>query len=274
MSGVARNTGFYIAGLALAVFLIGPFAWMVLTAVKTPDEVFRDPPTWWPHAPSARNFAAVLDGDFASSLLNSALVCAGTAVVCTLLALLAGYPLSRTRLRGGPQVLGAALVSQLVPQAVLLLPIYELARDLGLLNTRHGLVLAMLAVNLPVAVWLLRGFLAGAPIEVEEAAQLDGLTQARAYWRVTVPLARNGVLSVAVYVFFMSWQDFIFSMIFLTGPEQQTAPLWLLGFIGQHSVDWGLLMAASTVMMVPVILLFAVVQRSFVGNMTGGATKG
>lgn len=273
-AAIRRSAGLYLAALALTVFLLGPFAWMVLTALKSPEEVFTTPPTWWPHEPTGRNFAAAARGEFAASFANSALVCTGATVLCMVLALLACYPLSRPRLRARSGVLGAVLVSQLLPHAVLLLPIYRTARELGMLNTRWGLMIAMLAFTLPVGIWLLRGFLAAVPIEVEEAARLDGLTQFRAYWRVTVPLSLPGVLAVAVYVFFTSWQDFIFAMIFLTDPSLATTPLALLGFIGQHSVDWGLLMAASAIMMVPVLALFCVVQRSFVGGLTGGAVKG
>ena len=109
---------------------------------------------------------------------------------------------------------------------------------------------------------------------MEEAARIDGLSQFSAYWRVTVPLALPGVSAVAVYVFFSAWQDFVFAMVFLTDPALGTTPLALLGLIGQNSVDWSVLMAASTIMMVPVVALFALVQRSFVGGLTAGAVKG
>jgi len=269
-----RTAGLYLAALALAAFLIGPFAWMVSTAVKSRDEIFTTPPTWWPHAPSWDGFAAAASTDVLASFGNSALVCVGTTALCMVLALLACYPLSRTRVRWRGGVLGAILVSQLLPHAVLLLPIYRTARELGMLNTRWGLVVAMLAFTLPVGIWLLHGYLASVPMSVEEAARIDGLSQFSAYWRVTVPLALPGVSAVAVYVFFSAWQDFVFAMVFLTDPALGTTPLALLGLIGQNSVDWSVLMAASTIMMVPVVALFALVQRSFVGGLTAGAVKG
>jgi ABC-type glycerol-3-phosphate transport system permease component len=269
-----RAVGLHLAALALAAFLVGPFAWMLLTAVKSRDEIFTTPPTWWPHTPAADNFAAAASTDLLASFGNSALVCAGTTVLCMALALLACYPLSRSRFQGRGGVLGAILVSQLLPHAVLLLPIYRTARELGMLNTRWGLMVAMLAFTLPVGIWLLHGYLGAVPMSLEEAARIDGLSQFSAYWRVTVPLALPGVLAVSVYVFFSAWQDFVFAMVFLTDPALGTTPLALLGLIGQNSVDWGLLMAASTIMMVPVVALFALVQRSFVGGLTAGAVKG
>lgn len=269
-----RSVGLHLAALALAAFLIGPFAWMLLTAVKSPGEIFTTPPTWWPHVLSGENFAEAVSSDFLASFGNSAVVCTGTTLMCMVLALVACYPLSRARFRGRSGVLGAVLISQLLPHAVLLVPIYRTARDLGMLNTQWGLMVAMLAFNLPVGIWLLRGFLSAVPISVEEAARLDGLSQFSAYWRLTVPLSLPGVLAVTVYVFFTSWQDFVFAMVFLTDPALGTTPLALLGLMGQHSVDWGLLMAASVIMMVPVLALFALVQRSFVGGLTAGAVKG
>ncbi|OEU97094.1 hypothetical protein AN216_17420 [Streptomyces oceani] len=264
----------YAGALALAAFVLGPFVWMLLTALKTPREVFSRPPTWWPREVTLGNLRDAATGEFGRSLLNSALVCAGTTVLCLALALLACYTLTRPGLRGRSGMLGAILVSQLLPHAVLLVPIYRMAGDLGLLNTRTGLMVAMLAFNLPVGIWLLRGYLSAVPIEVEEAARMDGLSQFRAYWTVVVPLSVPGIMAVAVFVFFTAWQDFIFAMVFLTDPDLGTTPLALLGFVGKHSVNWGLLMGASTVMMIPVLLLFAAVQRHLVGGLAAGAVKG
>lgn len=274
MRRIGRTVGLQVAALALAAFVAGPLVWMLLTAVKSSSEIFTTPITWWPHEPSGANFAAAAHGTFLRSFGNSAIVCAGATVLCMAFALLSGYPLSRPGFRGRGGFLGAVLVSQLMPQIVLLMPIYRTARALGMLNTRWGLMAAMLAFNLPVAIWLLRGFLSAVPQSVEEAARLDGLSQFRAYWRVCVPLSLPGTLAVTMYVFFTSWQDFVFAMIFLTDPSLSTTPLALLGFISQHSVDWGVLMAASALMMVPVLILFASVQRSFVSGLAAGAVKG
>ncbi len=272
--GLGRSAGVYVAAMALAAFVLGPLAWMLLTALKPKDEIFTSPPTWWPSRLSLDNFATALTGDFALSFANSAVVCVAAMVACMVLALLACYPLSRPGFRGGPSVLGGVLVAQLLPYIVLLVPIYRMAREVGMLNTRWGLAVVLLAINLPVGIWLLRGFLAAVPMSLEEAARTDGMTQFRAYWQVTVPLAAPGVLAVAVWVFFTTWQEFIFALVFLTDPALSTAPLALLGFIGQHSVNWGVLMAASTIMMIPVLVLFYFVQRSFVGGLTNGAVKG
>jgi ABC-type glycerol-3-phosphate transport system permease component len=271
--GAARFAGLHLAALALAGFLLGPLGWMLLTAVKNPGEIFTSPPTWWPHHWTFGNFTEAAGGGLLRSFGNSAIVCTGATTLCVLLALVACYPLTRPGFRGRSSILGGVLVSQLLPQVLLLVPIYRTAADLGALNTRWGLMAAMLAFNLPVGIWLLRGFVSAVPPAVEEAARLDGLSQFRAYWTVTVPLSLPGVLAVAVYVFFTSWQDFIFAMVFLTDPALGTAPLTLLGFIGEHSVDWGLLMAGSAIMMVPVMALFALVQKHFVGGLMAGAVK-
>lgn len=269
-----RSSVLYLAALLLTAFLAGPLLWMVLTALKTRADVFTSPPTWWPRHWTLDNLADASTGQFGRSLVNSAVVCAGTTLLCVVLSLLACYSLTRPGLRGRSGMLGTVLVSQLLPHAVLLVPIYRTASSLGMLNTRWGLMVAMLAFNLPVGMWLLRGYLSAVPVAVEEAARVDGLTQFRAYWTIVVPLAMPGVLAVSALVLFTSWQDFIFAMVFLTDPRLNTTPLALLGFVGQHSVNWGLLMGASTLMMLPVVALFALVQRHLMGGLAAGAVKG
>lgn len=264
----------YGGGLAVAILVFGPLYWMVLTALKPKSEVFLSPPSWFPEQITFQNFIDALDPTFLQFLANSLLVSLATAVVCVILAVLASYTVSRPAGRSGKSVIVAVLVSQLLPPAVLLVPLYRSAESLGLLNSHVGLILAYLTFTLPVAIWLLHGFITSIPAELEEAAMVDGMSSFRAFFTVIVPLARPGIAATGAYIFFTAWQDFMFALVFLTDESKRTLPLGVLGYIGQYTVDWGQLMAASTLLLVPIILIFALVQKQFIAGLTAGAVKG
>lgn len=264
----------YGGAILLAVITFGPLYWMINTALKPADEIFSSPPVWFPDNPTLSNFTDTLDPIFLQYLGNSLLVATGTTVVCVLLALLASYAVSRPSGKSGKSVIVVVLVSQLLPPAVLLVPLYKTADTLGLLNSFPGLILAYLTFTLPVAIWLLHGFITSIPAELEESAQVDGLSSIRAYFKVIVPLARPGIAATAAYIFFTVWQDFMFALVFLTDQDMRTLPLGVLGYIGAYTVNWGQLMAASTLLLVPILVIFAFVQKQFIAGLTAGAVKG
>jgi ABC-type glycerol-3-phosphate transport system permease component len=269
-----RQVGVYVAAAALAVFVLGPIFWLVTTSLKPRSEVFASPPKFLPGHLTFANYADVLTADTLQFFVNSVIVCLGTTVLCLAFSLLACFTLTRTGTRGRKPILVGVLVSQLLPQAVLLVPLYRAANTLGLLNSRFGLMVAYMTFTLPVAIWLLRGFLMAIPVELEEAARLDGLTEFGAYWRVIVPLARPGVAAVGIYVFFMAWQDFMYALVFLTDASKRTLPLGVLALIGSHTIEWGQLMAVSALLLVPILLVFTFAQRYFIAGLTAGAVKG
>jgi len=135
-------------------------------------------------------------------------------------------------------------------------------------------MVAYLTFTLPVAMWLLRGFFMSIPMELEEAARIDGLSEFAAFWRISVPLAKPGIAAVGIYVFFMAWQDFMYSLVFLTDESKRTLPLGVLGLIGSHTIEWGQLMAVSAVLLIPILLVFSFAQRYFIAGITAGAVKG
>jgi ABC-type glycerol-3-phosphate transport system permease component len=264
----------YVGAVALALFVLGPVGWLVSTSLKPRSEVFASPPKMLPSRLTFANYGDVLTPDTLHFFGNSVIVCLGATVMCVVLALLASYTLTRTGGRGRKPILIGVLVSQLLPQAVLLVPLYQAADKLGLLNSMFGLMVAYLTFTLPVAIWLLRGFLLAIPMELEEAARMDGLTEFAAFWRVIVPLAKPGIAAVGIYVFFMAWQDFMYALVFLTDESKRTLPLGVLGLIGSHTIEWGQLMAVSTLLLVPILLVFSFAQRYFIAGITAGAVKG
>jgi ABC-type glycerol-3-phosphate transport system permease component len=273
-SRLLGRAGTYVGALALAVFVLGPVAWLVTTSLKPRSEVFASPPRLLPSRLTFQNYGDVLTPDTLQFFLNSVIVCLGTTVMCVIFSLLACYTLTRTGTRGRKPVLVGILVSQLLPQAVLLVPLYRAADKLGLLDSRFGLMVAYMTFTLPVAIWLLRGFLMAIPFDLEEAARMDGLSEFAAFWRVIVPLARPGIAAVAIYVFFMAWQDFMYALVFLTDDSKRTLPLGVLSLIGSHTIEWGQLMAVSTLLLIPILLVFTFAQRYFVAGITAGAVKG
>lgn len=264
----------YLLILLVATFFGVPLYWMVLTSVKTPTEIFTTPPTIIPSRITLENYGSVLEASYLRFFWNSLVVALGTTVLALAFGIFASYAFSRLRFRGRKALLMGIILTQLLPMAVLIVPIYRIVRRLELLNTHPGLMIAYLTFDLPVVIWLMRGFYAGIPRELEEAAQVDGATQLGAFLRVTLPLAMPGVLATGAYAFFMAWQDFMFALAFMSSNDMRTLPLGVLSYIGEHGTDWGKLMASSVLLMIPIFIIFALVQRQFVAGLTRGAIKG
>jgi ABC-type glycerol-3-phosphate transport system permease component len=260
--------------LLVAVLYGTPLLFMISTSVKLPDAVFTTPPTLLPRAITLDNYRAILGLDYVRFFFNSLVVAAGTTVLALVFGIGSSYAFSRLHFRGRKPLLIAIILTQLLPLAVLIIPVYRIARSLGLLNTYPGLMMAYLTFDLPVAIWLMRGFYVGIPRELEDAAQIDGASAFQAFRQVTLPLAIPGIMATAAYCFFMAWQDFMFALVFMTDNDKRTLPLGVLSYIGEHQTDWGKLMAASVLLMVPVFVIFALVQRQFVVGLTRGAVKG
>jgi ABC-type glycerol-3-phosphate transport system permease component len=260
--------------ILVAAFYGIPLLFMISTSVKLPTAVFTTPPTLLPRAITFDNYHAILGLDYVRFFFNSLVVAAGTTVLALLFGIGSSYAFSRLHFRGRKPLLIAIILTQLLPLAVLIIPIYRIAHSLALLNTYPGLMVAYLTFDLPVAIWLMRGFYVGIPRELEDAAQIDGANAFQAFRQVTLPLAIPGIMATAAYCFFMAWQDFMFALVFMTDNDKRTLPLGVLSYIGEHQTDWGKLMAASVLLMIPVFVIFALVQRQFVSGLTRGAVKG
>jgi ABC-type glycerol-3-phosphate transport system permease component len=165
-------------------------------------------------------------------------------------------------------------VTQMFPASAIIIPIYKMMKGAGLLNTYVSLVIAYITVTLPVAIWMLRGFLAKIPVTLEEAAAIDGAGPLRAFWQVIVPLCRPGIAATAVFVLIVTWQEFLFALSFTSTKEMRTLPVGVNDFIGQYGIRYGELMASSVLISLPVVLAFFVLQRQFVAGLTAGSVKG
>ena len=255
------------------IFFLLPAYWMISTAVD-PAAAIRGGNVL-PQGFTLEHFDTVLgQAGFGRFMANSALVATVTVGLSALLALLAATAVARFRFRSRTAILIMILVAQMVPLEALVIPLFLQARNLQMLNSLLGLSIVYLAFSVPFAVWMLRGFVAAVPIEVEEAAYIDGASWNRMFWNILFPLVAPGLVATSVFAFITAWNEFIFALTFLQDDQKFTVAIGLQRFFGQHSADWGPIMAASTLITVPVIIFFVAVQRSLVSGLSAGAVKG
>jgi len=271
---VAVRVGMYFAALLVFLFFAAPLVWMISTAFKPQVEWFASPPDFLPAHPSLDNFAKLASGTFPRYFLNSAVVGLLATIPAVAIAVGAAYAMAALRFRGRGPLIGVILITQLIPTAVMVLPLYMTASRLGALDSLLTLAVAYMSFTTPVAAWLLFGFFSNLPFELQEAAEVDGCGKFEGFLRVLLPVAVPGIVATAVYVFFSSWQEFILALTFLSTKTNETLPIGILGFIGEHATDWGQLMAASVVITIPLFITFAYLQRFLIAGLSQGAVKG
>ena len=258
----------------LAIIILLPFMWMFSVSVKPETEPFAIPARLWPLSPTIENYKTALYPEFIRYGINSVIVSILTIIVSITTGLMAAYGFTRLNFPGRRTLLVAIILAQMFPVATMIIPIYQIARVAGLINTYPALVLAYLTITLPVAVWMLTGFIRSIPPELEESAMVDGCTRIGAFWRVVVPLARPGIVATAVWIAIVTWQEFIFALAFTTSRDMRTIPVGILDFVGQFGTQYGAIMAGSVIVSAPILLLFFFLQRYFVAGLTAGAVKG
>ncbi|MGW5240197.1 carbohydrate ABC transporter permease [Monashia sp. NPDC004114] len=269
-----------VPGLLIALGLgmvLGPIYWMVAASFKTQTEVTALQPTLFPHDPTTQNYQGLVTGSmpFTSFFANSVVTSLLTAVGGTLICALAGYSFSRGAYRLRSTLSMSVLAIQMLPFVVIIGPLYLLMLKLGLLNTYFGLILGYTTFALPFGAWMMKGFIDGVPIEIEEAARVDGYSRIAILFRVVLPLTVPGLATTAVIIFINSWNNLLYPLTLMTDTEKLTLPPGLMQtFNGQFQFDWGGMMAATTVTSLPLVIAFFAVQRYMVRGMTAGALGG
>jgi len=262
-----------IGVVVLICLSLFPFYWMVSTAVD-PSPLSRGG-SLLPAGLTAQHFEYVLiDAGFLRYVRVSVVVALGTVVISGAIALLAAVAVARFRFRMRTQVLVMVLMVQMVPLEALVIPLFLQARSLQMLNSILGLIVVYLAFSLPFAIWNLRGFVAAVPKELEEAAYVDGATWLRMFRSVLLPLVAPGLVATSVFSFITAWNEFIFALTFMQDSSKYTVGVGLRTFFTQNSADWGPIMAASTIITLPVVIFFVLVQRNLAKGLTAGAVKG
>ncbi len=264
------------AGLVVATIALFPVYWMVLTSFKRNSEVRTLTPQFVPEHPTLENYRRVFERDFFwTAMRNSALVTATVVVLALSIAFLAAVAISRFRFRGRIAFVIIVLAIQMIPAEALIISLFQVLDGRDLTNRIIGLSLTYLIFVLPFTIWTLRGFVGGVPLELEEAALVDGASRFGAFMRVTLPLVAPGLVATGIFAFILAWNEFIFALVLMNRPETQTAPVWLQAFNeGARGTDWGGVMAGSTVMALPVVIFFLIVQRKVTAGLTAGAVKG
>jgi len=265
----------YLLALIFSCAALFPFLWMALSSVKPLRELYSVPPTWLPQNFSMENYTNVLfNSNIPRYFLNSVIISVGATAISIFLAALAAYGFARFNFRGKSGLQASILISQLLPTATILVPLYIILGHLGLINTYAGLILVYLIHTLPLCIWMLIGYFRSIPYEIEEAALVDGASRLTILFRIVLPLAVPGIVSTVVYCFVSTWNEFIFALVFATDSRVKTLPIGLAEFTSEFNTDWGAVMAASMVMTLPVVILFFGIQKLFVGGLTAGAAKG
>jgi N,N'-diacetylchitobiose transport system permease protein len=259
--------------LAVLGFSLAPVLIMLQTAFDgRPNDGSR---SWLPTDLTLENFAFVLDeGNFLVYLRNSLVVALATVVISSALALLASVAVSRFKFTFRTSVLVMVLIVQMVPLEALVIPLFIQAKTLGMLNHLFGLVVVYVAFSLPFAIWTLRGFVSAVPRELEEAAYVDGATWPRMFWSVLLPLVAPGLVATSVFSFITAWNEFVFAITFLNDQSSYTVAAGLRQFFTQYGTNWGAVMAGSTLITLPVMIFFVIVQRRLADGLVAGAVKG
>lgn len=256
--------------IAIFIMLI-PIIWIFLAAFKNHVDVYQLKLLF---TPTLENFGIVFDAPYylGAKLINSTVVALVTVVIAIPIATLAAYSFSRFRLTGETAMLVMILATQFVPAVVIILPFFVMFRDVGLLDTRAGLILVNLAIVMPFAIWMIKGFIDGIPLDTEEAAMVDGSSRMQVIVNIVLPMAAPGLLTAGIFCFIIAWNEFLFALI-LTNKDAVTLPIGLALFKGEEGDLWNLLSAAGIIIMLPMFVLALIIRKYFVQGMTMGAVR-
>ncbi len=263
----------------LLLFAVLPMVWMFLTSIKTQFGALQYPPEWIPSTVTLEQYKRLLSPtndvgrEFLGFMLNSIGISAATTVIGVAIAVPAAYAFSRFRFPGRKFLFFAVLVRNMFPAVVFLMPLFIMMRWLDLVNTRTSLVLTYLTFGLPLSIWLLKGFYDNLPIQLEQAARVDGATRFQAFVLIVMPLSSPGIIATAIYSFIIAWNEYVYALTFLNDESKLTLPVGLQRFFSEYATNWPGLMAASFIMSVPVVVMFLVLQKYFVRALTEGAVK-
>lgn len=267
-----------LGGVAVLVALVWvfPVYWMINSAFLPLNKLQSPDPTFVPLGGTLSNFRRVVSDDsFWAAMRVSLAVVLLVLVAALLFAFLAALAVSRFRFKGRKSFILTVLVVQMIPAEGLFISQYQLLDGWDLVNRVGGLALVYTAAILPFTIWMLRGFVAGVPIELEEAAMVDGLSRTGAFFRITFPLLAPGLVASGVYGFLQAWNEYTLALVVMTDPAQRTLPLWLQGLVeANRATDWGVVMAGAAVIAVPVIVFFLFVQGKMTSGLVAGAVKG
>lgn len=269
-----EQVGVYAALAALAGFALFPVYWMAVTSVLPPDSIFRDPPAFFPLDAQGGGYARVWqESGLPRWIVNSTLVVLVSTALSAVVAVLAGYGLSRFRSRLGATIGYLLLASRLVPSTLWVIPLYVVYQSVGLLDTYTAVILAYATFEIPFATWMLKGYFDSIPRELDQAAQLDGCSELASLVRVILPTALPGIAASLMASAILGWSDYLFALTFLRDPARWTVTVGIQSLFGEHVTLWNSIMAGALLATLPMLLLFLALGRFLVSGLTAGAVK-
>ncbi|RCW46438.1 carbohydrate ABC transporter permease [Paenibacillus prosopidis] len=266
----------YAVLIGFSVYCLFPFLWMLATSIKPDAEIRTVNPTFWISAPTWKHFENVLHGSaFLTFFKNSVFISAVTTGASLIISIFAGYALSRfVRFRGVKLFGIAMLLSQMIPGVLLLIPLYLVMKNLSLINTYSSLILAYTTFTVPLCTFMMKGFFDSVPFEMEESAEIDGCSRVGIIFRILMPVSLPSLVATSLFAFLNAWNEFMFGFVFINDEEHRTLTPGISLFKGLYQTDWGSMMAASVMSVLPVVIIFVFLQKFLVEGMTAGAVKG
>ncbi|WP_144577903.1 carbohydrate ABC transporter permease [Agrobacterium sp. DE0009] len=264
-----------LAILAYIAFALFPLFWLLKVSVTPNDLLYSEGVRMWPSRATWDHYRFVIENSaFPTFFKNSVIVAGSTAIAVTILSSLSGYALSRFRFKGKYWIVALMLITQMFPLVMLVAPIFKMLSPLGLTNSLTGLVIVYTAFNVPFATFLMQSFFDGIPKDLEDAAMIDGASRFTAFRQIILPLTLPGIAATLGFVFTAAWSELLFALMLISGNQSATFPVGLLTFVSKFSVDFGQMMAAGVLALIPACLFFLLIQRYLVQGLTAGAVKG
>lgn len=272
---VVRRIVTAVGILCILAWSLAPVYWVVVTSLKTSQEIYSIPPTLLPHAPTLDNYRDALFGSqFARFVLNSFVVALGVTAVSAVIGALTAYPISRMSFPGRATSARLIVAAYLLPPSLLFIPLFIVLQRLGLIDTRIGLVLAYLTFTVPFCTWMLIGYFRTIPKELDEAALMDGASRLQTLTRVVLPIATPGIAVVALFAFTHAWNEFLYALVYVYSNTSKTFTAGLSGLVMGDTFIWGELMASSVIAIAPILIIYIAAQKYIVEGLAAGSVKG
>jgi multiple sugar transport system permease protein len=277
-----RRLGLHLAALLAGAFILAPFAWLVISSIAGPSDLLERPLRWWPaHAGLGRYLTVLTTTDvnsaaytFRRALINSSAVAFGTTVLSLVTGVPAGYVLARSRFRGRQALTIFFLSTYLLPPIALIVALYVILSLLGQRDSVVGLILVYSSFVTPFVVWIMRGYFTAVPVEIEEAARIDGCSRFETFWRVGLPLATPGLVTTIIFAILLAWDEFFYALILTSSLRAKTISVAIAEFSGQHMIDYGMIATGGVMAALPPVIIALILQKYIVQGLTAGAVKG
>lgn len=271
---ILSGVGTYVILVLMAVLVLIPILWMVSTSIKIEAETITIPPKWIPEHPTLDSYQRLwTEYPFLTYFKNSIIISLGAVLLSVGFSCLAGYGVTRFRFRGKQSFLSFLLITQMFPSIMLLIPYYKVLDTYGLKDSLLGMILVYISFTVPFCSWMMVGFFKTIPLELDEAAIIDGCSRWKAFYKIILPMTLPGISSSAIYAFITAWNEYMFAQVLINTPGLKTVPLGIAELNGYYKILWNDMMAASVIASLPLVILFIFLQKYFISGLTAGAVK-